>query len=216
MGRRVKKPKYVYWRKDRKGGGYWYLERPGYDRVRLEGILWSTPFMDAYHAAMEGAPKTLVGAKKVIPRSIDDLAVKYLDSPAFKLKCGPTTQTKYRAVIDKIRVAHGHRSAKDLTRQKVIELHERFMDEPSKGNLWLKIMANMFKQAVKLGWRNDNPCHGVEKLPERARETQPWTLEQLAQYRDHGLLVQCSGLPSNFCFGRPGGFPMSASLVRST
>ncbi len=140
--------------------------------------------MGAYEDALKGAP-ALNGANGIEPRSINDLAARYLQSPAFLLKCRPGTQEKYRRVIDKIREAHGHRRVADLTRSKVFQIHQRFVDRPSQGNLWLKVMSNMFAHSVKLDWRKDNPCHGVEKLPERGRETQPWTQDQLQQFRDH-------------------------------
>ena len=44
-------------------------------------------------------------------------------------------------------------------------------------------MSNMFGHAVRLEWIKENPCHGVEKLPERGHETQPWTSEQLERLR---------------------------------
>ena len=72
----------------------------------------------------------------------------------------------------------------DLTRGKVFELLQRFIERPSQGNLWLKVMSNIFGHAVRLEWIKENPCHGVEKLPERGRETQPWTSDQLERFRD--------------------------------
>jgi integrase len=177
-------PKYVYHKRDRHGGlGYWYYDRPGYPRKRLPGLPGSREFMDAYEAAAEGKQRP-VGANAVKARTMNDLAVQYLQSEAYLRKCKPSTQTKYVRVIDEIRRDHGHRMVAELTRQTVFALHQRFISRPSVGNLWLKVMSNMLKHAVKLGWREDNPCRGVEKLTERGNETQPWSIDQLQQYRD--------------------------------
>jgi len=176
-------PKYCHHKQDRHGGaGFWYFERRGFPRARLPGLPWSPEFMAAYQDAMKGSPVP-IGAKGIASRSVDDLATRYLQSPAFLLKCRPGTQEKYRRVIDRIRAEHGHRLAVDLTRGKVFELLQRFVDRPSQGNLWLKVISNMFGHAVKLEWIKENPCRGVEKLPERGRETQPWTSEQMKRFR---------------------------------
>ena len=102
-------PKYCHHKQDRHGGaGFWYFERRGFPRVRLPGLPWSPGFMAAYEAAIKGAPAP-IGAEKNAPRSVDDLASRYLQSAAFLLKCRSGTQEKYRRVIDRIRAQHGHR-----------------------------------------------------------------------------------------------------------
>ena len=64
----MKLPKYVQAWVDREGRSHHYFRRRGYPRIRLPGLPWSPPFMEAYQAALEG-PALAIGAKRVKPGS---------------------------------------------------------------------------------------------------------------------------------------------------
>lgn len=49
---------------DRHGHARYYFRKPGVQRVRLPGAPGSTEFMEAYQAALAGAPVRVVGATR--------------------------------------------------------------------------------------------------------------------------------------------------------
>ena len=63
----MKLPRYVHGFVDRHGKPRFYFRRPGYKRAPLPGLPHSTEFLDAYQAALEGAPRLEIGAGRSKP-----------------------------------------------------------------------------------------------------------------------------------------------------
>ncbi len=185
-----KPPKYCHHKRGRRDDdpGYWYFDRPGCARVRLPGLPWSPEFMAAYEAAAKGEPTVIVARKSSAePGTLNDLIEKYLVSSAFLLGCKPGTRKLYRFVLDRIRRDAGNVSVAAIERKHIFQKLQKFVDTPSQGNLWLKIMSNLMHLAINLDMRGKNgtnPCLGIDKLPERKRETAPWSAEQRLAFEE--------------------------------
>jgi hypothetical protein len=69
----------------RKNGGriYHYFRRPGFARVPLPGLPGSAEFMEAYQAALAGAPKLEIGASRTIPGTVNAAIAAFYKSHKF-------------------------------------------------------------------------------------------------------------------------------------
>jgi integrase len=181
-------PKYVQGFVDRHGKPRFYFRRPGLKQMPLPGFPWSPDFMEAYQRAMDARPKP-IGSDRVRPRSIRALAIAYYDSASFKaLK--PITQGVYRNIIerfchetDKDSQPYGDKSAVTIKGQHVEKLMEVRAAKPDSANGLRKVLREMMKVAVKLGWRDDDPTLGVKKIkPKKQGGFHRWTDAEIAQY----------------------------------
>ncbi len=183
-------PKYCHHKHGRRddGPGYWYFDRPGCTRVRLPGLPWSPEFMTAYESAAKGEPVVAIAKKSTAePGTLNDLIERYLVSPAFLLNCKPGTRVIYRRVLDRIRADAGNVPVQAIERRHIFEKLQKFVDTPSQGNQWLKVMSNLMTLALNLDMRGrngTNPCAGIDKLRERKRETAPWSAEQRLAFEE--------------------------------
>jgi integrase len=111
-----------------------------------------------------------IGADRIVPRSLRALAVEYYDSAAFRaLK--PVTQGVYRNIIerfcretDKDGQPYGDKSAVTMKSTHVEKIMEARADRPDSANGLRKVLREMMKVAKKLGWRDDDPTQGVNKI----------------------------------------------------
>lgn len=187
----MKLPKFVQGFVDRHGRARFYFRRPGFPRIALPGLPWSSEFMAAYQEMMAEKPVLQIGADRVIPRSIHALAVAYYDSAAFKaLK--PITKTVYRNIIerfcretDKDGRPYGDKSAVAMKGQHVEKLMEARADKPDSANGLRKVLREMMKVAVKLEWRDNDPTLGVKKIkPKKKGGFHRWTDAEVAKFAE--------------------------------
>jgi integrase len=181
-------PKFVQGFADRHGKPRFYFRRPGYPRSPLPGLPWSPEFMAAY-AKIVAAEKPIIGAGRVVPRSIRALAIAYYDSAAFKaLK--PITQGVYRNIIDRFcrdtdkeGQPYGDKSAVAMTARHVEKLMALRADKPESANGLRKALREMMKVAVKLEWRDNDPTLGVKKIrPKKLGGFHCWTDAEITRF----------------------------------
>ncbi len=184
-------PKYVQRFIDRHGRPRFYFRRPGFERVVLPGLPWSTQFMSAYDKIMAVKPVLHIGSDRVKPRSIQALAIAYYDSAAFDaLK--PITQGVYRNIIehfcretDKDGQPYGDKSAITIKAKNVENLMKARADKPDSANGLRKVLREMMKVAVKLEWRDNDPTLGVKKIkPKKMGGFHRWTDVEIAKFAD--------------------------------
>jgi hypothetical protein len=177
---------------DRHGHPRYYFRRPGFARVTLPGSPWSQEFMEAYQRANSLEPAALkVGSEKVKPRSIHALAIAYYDSRAFNdLK--PNTQGVYRPIIERFcretdgaGQRYGDKSAVAIMSRHIEQLMKERAAKPDSANGLRKVLREMMKVAVKLGWRDTDPTLGVKKIkPKRRGGFHRWTDAEIAQFEE--------------------------------
>lgn len=81
------------------------------------------------------------------------------------------TQWDYRGRIKRrIEPTFGQRRVADITMQEIKDWHRKRRSHPADANRALAVFSKMFSHAIGLGWRKDNPCVGVARYTETARE----------------------------------------------
>ena len=185
----MKMPRYTQAFVDRHGTARFYFRKAASKRVPLPGLPWSPQFMAAYEKAMAINPMQDIGGDRVKPRSIRALAIAYYDSAAFKaLK--PITQGVYRNIIDRFcretdptGQTYGDKSAVDMKSKHVEKLMEARAAKPDSANGLRKSLREMMKVAKKLGWRDDDPTQGVNKIkPKKRGGFHRWADAEVAQF----------------------------------
>ena len=180
--------KYVHGFVDRHGHPRFYFRR-GDRQVPLPGSPWSQEFMEAYQRARAQEPPLSIGSDRVKPRSIHALAIAYYDSAAFKaLK--PITQGVYRNIVERFcrdtgadGQRYGDRSAVTIMSRHIEQLMGARAERPDSANGLRKVLREMMKVAVKLGWRETDPTQGVKKIkPKELGGFHCWTDSEIAQF----------------------------------
>jgi integrase len=180
MGR-MKKPRYVHFKKDRRGGGYWYFDRPGYPRVRLPGLPWSPQFMGAYESAL-GTDPLPIGAKSTAAGSMADLIVKYYGSATFKA-LEPSTQQVYRRIIERIRECHGAKPVKLIEPRHVRKLASE-ISAPAAARRFLSILRILLEHGVTCGMLDSNPAALVKGPKVKGKGFHSWTDAEIVSFEE--------------------------------
>lgn len=81
------------------------------------------------------------------------------------------TQKDYRGRIRRnlVPTFKGRRVA-DITPEMIRAMRDKLRSKPTEANRSLAVLSVMMGRAMELGWRRDNPCTGIRKNAERARE----------------------------------------------
>jgi len=86
-------------------------------------------------------------------------------------KLAPRTQRDARDTIAReLRPRFGKRKAAELTRAHVARWHAGMSDRPVAANRALALLSGVYAQGEAWGLVAANPCHGVRRFPEQARE----------------------------------------------
>ncbi len=103
--------------------------------------------------------------------TISELANRYLKEHV-KRHNKPSTASEFERIVEtRIKPRLGNLKISDLTRAKVKEFHNEKADAPYAANRELACLSKMMSLAAG-DWelREDNPCRGIRKYPERKRE----------------------------------------------
>jgi integrase len=155
-----------------------YLRRKGKASIPLPGLPGSAEFMAAYEAGLE----TVVKPK---PRhgdgTIGSLVLSFYQSSGFS-NLAPSSQQRYRLVLDKFAAEDGHRLVRDMPRRVAISIIEGIGEKtPGMANLSTSVLRRLFAHAIKREIRTDNPFSGIEPYKLGSRHT--WTEAEITRYR---------------------------------
>lgn len=120
------------------------------------------------------------GANRTAPGSFNDLAVRF-----YKLHLptvADSTARDYRAVIEPLRVKHGHKRVAHMQRRHVIEIKADLAETPMQANNTLKRLSQMMDLAVDLEWRTDNPVKGVKRFPTNPEGYHAWDEGEISRF----------------------------------
>ncbi|WP_173087621.1 tyrosine-type recombinase/integrase [Devosia sp. 1635] len=160
---------------DRLGTRRHYFNRRGEPGTALPGLPGSREFMAAYQSCLDAAEanrpsKAVARGHKIIPGSVDDVALRYYASAEFRT-LAPITQATYRNEIDKFRREkdkngnpHGPKAMAMLDRRGVKALVAEKADMPGAANKRLRTIKLLVKVAIEEELRNDDPTTGVKPL----------------------------------------------------
>jgi enterobacteria phage integrase len=169
---------YVKQYRDRTGKLRYYLRHPKNPSVPLPGPPGSRQFMAAYEAGFV-APKAKKG--KHGDGTIGALVIGFYQSSGFK-NLAPSSQQRYRLVLDKFAQKDGHRLVRDMPRRVAISIIEEIGETaPGMANLSASVMRRLFAYAIGKELRKDNPFSGIE--PYRLGSHHTWSEAEIATYR---------------------------------
>jgi len=171
---------YVQTFKDRHGRLRHYYRKPGCKRAALPGSPGASAFMEAY-AEAHGQTTAPVGAERAKPRTINALVVEYYRTAKFR-NTRESTQRTYRNVLERFRTKYGDKPIGLMSTRHVEAILDGMADTPSAANNLRKRLRQIFKHAVKLGWRTDNPVRETEALTIRGGGIPPWSDEEIARF----------------------------------
>src|SRR5215510_3054775 len=152
---------YIHEYRDRHGRLRRYVRRPGTRRISLPGLPGSPEFMQAYSDAVAGTPAPVRGRHK--PGTLGALAAEFQKSAEFaNLK--PSSQATYRTVLGPVLERDGHRLVRDLPTDKARKILQEIGEHrPGMANLTRAVLRRMFRFAIAVGQRRDNPFDQTPK-----------------------------------------------------
>jgi integrase len=176
------KLRYVHGYLDRTGKARSYFRKNG-RRVALPGIPGSAEFMAAYQACLHEQPAPAPVQRKA-EGSFGRLVTDFYASKAFTKDIKTSSQRTYRAVLEPLVAAHGHRGVSMMTPQAVERIIHRIgVDKPAMANLTRAVLRKLMKHAIKAGMINFNPTAAIDRY--KTGEHHTWTDEELRQFECH-------------------------------
>lgn len=167
--------------KDRHGKLRHYYRRKGFSRVALPGPAGSVEFMAAYAAAEARAPRPVAAAAKVQPRSINALMVEYYQSVEYR-DLRESTKTGYRNMLERFRQKHGSKGVASVTPQHLERIFHDMADTPGAAQNLRRRLSRVFRLAVRLGWRSDNPVAVTEFKRRKTDGFTPWSEAEIEAF----------------------------------
>jgi integrase len=83
-----------------------------------------------------------------------------------------STQREYQSLVKLIRLHLGQIKVVELRYADIEAMHRKIMQSaPYRANRTVAVLSKMLTLSIKWGFRQDNPCRGIEKAPERKRQT---------------------------------------------
>jgi enterobacteria phage integrase len=164
---------------DKNGKVRRYLRRKGKPLIPLPGLPGSDEFMAAYKAGIAdiAKPKPRHG-----DGTIGSLVLGFYQSSAFS-NLAPSSQQRYRLVLDKFAAEDGHRLVRDMPRRVAISIIEEIGEKtPGMANLSASVLRRLFAYAIKKELRKDNPFSAIE--PYKLGSHHTWTEDEIAAYRE--------------------------------
>lgn len=175
-------PKHCSWNLDRGDGKRRVRFRKGGFSAYLTGTPWSEDFMRQYAAALDGVKAVTkeIGAERTVAGSIDALIVSYykLVFPTVK----PSTQAMRRNILERFRAEHGGKPVARLEHEHVAAIIAAKANTPHAANNLRKVLRHLFKHAIAIRMRTNNPVIGVEKLKTTGDGIHTWTEDEVAQF----------------------------------
>jgi integrase len=177
-------PKHCTWQTDKHGVRRCRFRRRGVS-VYLPGIPWGAEFMPAYAAALEltETGTAASSSKGGGPGSIDALVRSY-DELVLPLLAEATRVTR-RGILARFCAEFGRDLVVNFKHQHITAIIADKAKKSGKhaANNQRKVLRHLFKHAVRIGWREDNPVVETESIKAPSRGFHTWTDEEFAIYR---------------------------------
>lgn len=169
-----KLPKYCVEDVDRYDTSRVYLRRKGFKKLRLHGVPWSKPFMDAYETALAGVEKQPLRKATATDGTWRWLCQQYIASAAFR-KLDKVTRARRRPLLEATfeeptkpgaTMKFGDVPIPQFSVAAVRAIRDRKAEVPHGANNTLKAIRAVFKWATSLGVElaHHNPARDVPML----------------------------------------------------
>lgn len=186
-------PRYCVEDVDRHGNVRVYLRRKGWPKLRIQGVPWTEPFMEAYRAALEGTPAEKPRDRHAtLPDTWKWLCQQYIGSTRFK-GLDAVTQRRRRALLEATYDEPTKPGAKTvfadfplarLTPAAIRILRNRKAAVPDGANNTIKAIRAVFKWAVmpEVALTSQNPARDVSYIATSSEGFHTWSLSEVQQY----------------------------------
>lgn len=177
-------PDHVTEYKDRHGKPRYRFRRRGCPSYHFKAAPGSPEFAVEYAAALAAQPK-----QDRHPRgTIDWLAAQFYETIAWK-KMQPSSRTTYRGIIERFRDSRTKKSQRRgslpvalVKTRHLDKIFEEMAATPAAANNLRKVLKRLFRLAVKLELRDDNPATETDSYG-KGSGFHTWTEEEIEQYR---------------------------------
>lgn len=166
---------YVYPKVITRGGKtytYYYFRRGAFLK-RLPDI--NSPAFSAEY-------QRLVHRKDALPEpgagTLAALIKAYRGSPEYG-KLADSTKRNREAYFKRMEATYGAKQVTGLATPKVYEIRDSMQATPGAADNYISTLSALMEFARKRGWRQDNPCRGVERLGDGTYD--PWPDDVLAK-----------------------------------
>lgn len=169
--------------RDRHGRRRWRYRVRGFS-AELGTDYGSEEFIARYEAALRGErlrKNEGVGASRTRPGTVDALCVTYLRTPGYRA-LAPASKRREANEIERIRLLVGGAMVADFERRHIVQLVGERADTPASANHLLKMWRKLFKFAIEIGMRADNPARDVEMYRTSPDGFHTWTEEEIAAF----------------------------------
>lgn len=166
---------------DRHGHVRLYYRRVGYERTTLPSPVGSAAFWDAYNRAKAGRP---LPNTPTVNRTVDALLTEYYRSDSF-VGLRESTKRGYRNMLNRFAARYGSKPVASLETVHLEAIFHGMAETPGAVRNLRKRLAKVFRLAVRLGWRSDNPVTATESVKRPSRGFIPWTEDEIAQFENH-------------------------------
>jgi len=174
-------PRYATVFADRHGTRRIRFRRKGWPSVYVHAQPGTPEFTQAYYEWLNTEPMK-PGASGVIPHSFDDLIGRYYQTAEFaELK--PLTHKAYRSILEQFRERYGDMSAATIKARHLTDIFDMMRDRPTQANNLRKRLGRLFKLAIHLEWRTDNPISSTDGLKVQGDGFQTWQEDHIRRYR---------------------------------
>lgn len=157
---------------DRHGKRRWRFREKGFSAEL--GTDWgSQAFQRRYAEAVNREKGDGAGAARTVPGTFDDLVVRF-----YKLHLptvADSTVAGYRAIIEPLRVIHGHKRVRGFRRRHVLAIKAELAETPQQANKALKRLSQLMDLAVELE-------RGVKRFPVSASGIHAWDEGEIARF----------------------------------
>lgn len=165
------------WR-DRHGKKRYRFRKKGLPDYHFKTTPGSPEFLVELHAAQNAQKPTV---ERFAPFSYDALADSYYRTPRW-LETRDSTKATYRRIIDEFRTLNGTKDARRTTTASIERKLSKMVATPAKANNLRKVLSQMHRHAIKLGWRADNPVSATDAFRGKVKGFHCWTDEELAAF----------------------------------
>lgn len=181
---------------DRHGNVRVYFRPKGRPKVRIQGIPWSEPFMEAYRAALEAKPAAPDPEKPAARPAAKEgtwrwLCERYFAAPEFTGTLDPRTRKVRRSLLEATfiePIAPGSTKLfadfplDRMTPKAIRVLRDRRADKREAANARLKATRQVFAYGIEAELVEANPAREVPYLTGKSDGHHTWSLDEVAQY----------------------------------
>lgn len=176
------KIKHVHCFKDRHGNDRAYLRIPGEKAVPLPGVPGEPKFQAAYNEAVAAHAANAIDRSVATAGTMRDLAERYYATGRYKDK---SERTRYveKKIFDRFMAKHGDKRATAIETRHLDGIFTSMSDTPAAAMDLRKRLKNLFRLAIKLGWRKDDPLVATDTFKGGTWHT--WSDDEIAAFEAH-------------------------------